>query len=152
MHICLKNKKNGLAIIGCPAKLKPMWQDKLNEQLPTKRPYKVGIITYEEAKNPVIRKSIMKNLPDFLILDEAHFVKNMKADRTEAMIGNPFDKMAIKRSLAWSCDFILFCSATPMPSRVGELYTVLWSMNIPEIKDYSYESFVVKFAKKTQAV
>ena len=45
----------------------------------------------------MFRKALVKHKPEFLILDEAHFVKNDRSERTKAVIGTPTDAMAIKK-------------------------------------------------------
>jgi len=148
VHVCLSKTKASFVVLVCPTKIKKAWLLKLNQFLPKKRAYKIALITYEELKDPVRRRSLIQHKPDFTIFDEGHYVKTHTSLRTLASVGSFYDKNLQNQSLAWNSKFILYLTATPMPSRIGELYTMLWSMRVPEIRKYTYNEFIEKFSDK----
>lgn len=110
-------------LIICPNTLKINWRNELNKWLV--RPLKVGIqyagqpyvgdlvdvllINYDiVSKFPELKKSRW----DLRVMDECHFVKNAKAQRTKA-------------TLAIKSTYKLALSGTPMLNRPVELFTIL---------------------------
>lgn len=76
----------------------------------------VGITTYET----ITRLELGQEHIDLLVVDEAHYVKNPKAQRTQAL-----------SRLAEAAEYVLFMTGTPLENRVEEM-TFLVSMLNPE--------------------
>lgn len=77
----------------------------------------VGITTYET----ITRLELGQERIDLLVVDEAHYVKNPKAQRTQAL-----------SRLADAAEYVLFMTGTPLENRVEEM-TFLVSMLNAEI-------------------
>lgn len=81
----------------------------------TRRYPDVGLITViPDSMLPKITKSHLPKKPFFLVVDEAHRFKNLKARRTKAMF-----------AVADLASRIVYLSGTPMPNGPIELYSVL---------------------------
>ena len=109
-------------IIVCPSIMKYIWQEELlkhagleSEVVQGRKPYHpqedIVILNYEILSYWV--GSILAGKPKLLIVDESHYIKNPKAQRTKAckkMAGTPH---------------ILALSGTPMINRPAELFPIL---------------------------
>ena len=71
---------------------------------------------------------------DVAVIDEMHFLKNHKAQRTIAAFGK---QGVIRNSKRMWC-----LSATPMPNHVGELWTMLYTFGATHLK---YTPFIEKY-------
>ena len=74
-----------------------------------------------------------------IVVDEAHYIKDRHAQRTQAII-----------PLLHECDKVLLCTGTPCPSRPEELFTLLHALR-PSIVP-SFAQFAVRYcnARKTR--
>lgn len=109
-------------LIVCPASLKMNWENECNKWLT--RPMVVGIFP-EPAQIVIINYDQLKKLPghlvfDLLIVDEAQYVKNPKAQRTKLL------STIVKR-----CKRKVFLTGTPIVNRPIELWPML-QMLAPE--------------------
>jgi len=123
-------------IIVCPASLKWMWETFIHEILKTRcgilngtTPPKRGlisqhdylIINYEILQHWV---DVLKKLnPKILIIDECHYIKNHKAQRTKAV-----HKLK-------DIPYIIALSGTPLTNRPAELWNVLHLLRPELFKD-----------------
>lgn len=71
-----------------------------------------------------------------LLVDEAHYLKSLDAERAKAVIG--------KHGLVHSADRTWFLSATPTPNNPSELWTIL---RVAGVTDLSFDEFVARFCK-----
>lgn len=82
---------------------------------------------------------VAKELPpnkawDVAILDEAHFLKNLNAQRTKLVLGTNGVLRAAKK---------IWClTGTPAPNHAGELWAMLYTFGVTKLK---YEEFVSRF-------
>lgn len=102
------------ATIVCPAVAVPMWQ---KEWKKWGGPGQPTILSYDRLRRDPKRAGN----PDLVILDEAHYLKNLLAKRSHVAY-----KLAQEASVAW------LLSATPMPNHPGELWAPIKSL-WPEI-------------------
>jgi SWI/SNF-related matrix-associated actin-dependent regulator 1 of chromatin subfamily A len=96
----------------------------------------VVICSYEIATAK--RKELMDREWTVLILDEAHYLKNRKAERTRAVYG----RSRVIKGIADTARYVWRLTGTPMPNAADELYTHLKSAGLV---DYAYWDFVSKF-------
>ena len=141
---------NGLAVIVCPAFLRLNWKREIlkftnlscqivNAKTSYLKIPQVIISSYENVKN--IPLDLM---PNFLVLDESHYIKNMKAARTKAVI---------KMITECRPEYFVALSGTPILNNVTEFYSVLKLLStcpsgtngIP-IQQRSQYGFSMKFA------
>lgn len=74
----------------------------------------VGITTYET----ITRLELGQERIDLLVVDEAHYVKNPKAQRTQAL-----------QLLAQAAEYVLFMTGTPLENRVEEMIFLVSMLN-----------------------
>ena len=140
------------AIVVCPASLKTNWEDefekftggiavKILDGSPKVR--KTQLIEFMMIEGPRVLISNYEQIDthledlnkikfDVAIFDEAHYIKNYKAKRTQASL-NLYSKRT----------FML--SGTPMLNNVGELWTLLHRANPTEPDFKTYWRFLNKF-------
>lgn len=100
--------------IVCPAVAVPMWQSEWEKWTGPGQP---NILSYDRLRRDPKRAGN----PDLVILDEAHYLKNMTAKRSHVAY-----QLAQNAPIAW------LLSATPMPNHPGELWAPIKSL-WPEI-------------------
>lgn len=98
----------------CPAVAVPMWQSEWEKWGGPGQPI---ILSYDRLRRDPSRAGN----PDLVILDEAHYLKNLLAKRSHVAY-----RLAQNASIAW------LLSATPMPNHPGELWAPIKSL-WPEI-------------------
>lgn len=113
------------ALIICPASLRLVWRDALEQWLLDVGQRKVGlddpsadinITSYEMAVRH--EAALRAQSWDFMICDECHYLKNSKSKRTKAILGKGCrDPIGQKR--------IIMMSGTPMMNRPIELWPLL---------------------------
>lgn len=132
------------AIVVCPASLRLNWQREIEKW--SVRPFRIGIV--EGSKFPkndpeivIINYDVLaKHLPrlsesifDVGIFDEAHYLKNLKTQRTKAAL-------ALK-SLRW-----LFLTGTPILNKPIELFPMLTRLD-PEGLGKNFMSYARRYCK-----
>ena len=126
------NKDIKTVLVICPASLKINWKQEMEKWLV--RDYTVSmpngkftmtdivIVNYESVKKYFdILKSRMW---DLMILDESHYIKNYKAQRTKFITGFIQNKVAVKGLKDYAKQKILL-TGTPIMNRPDELITQL---------------------------
>lgn len=98
-------------LIICPKSVISVWDQEL-----VKWGYKgeAKILNYEACRKDSTLKKLIETTYDVLILDEAHRVKNYKAQQTKAVLGPIWDK----------CKYKIALSATPFTSSVADGFTL----------------------------
>jgi len=84
----------------------------------------VTITSYDLAVGPLFDE-LVKNDFDALCLDEAHKLKNHKAKRTKAVLGERCDRVG---GIAERCEHVIPMSGTPAPNHPGELWPILHAL------------------------
>jgi SWI/SNF-related matrix-associated actin-dependent regulator 1 of chromatin subfamily A len=137
LGIINSDKSIANVLVICPASLKLNWQREARKWLT--RPLKVSIangafnpggmviVNYEQVKK--YRTNIDAVQWDALIVDEAHYLKNAKADRTAVVFGR-FNKDDPKKTInPIRARRRLFLTGTPILNRPEELWTLLRSID-----------------------
>lgn len=105
----------------------------------TKGPYGISnagacVVSYDRAGRPDVAKALRAR-GGRLILDEAHYLKNLQAKRTRAVLS--------KHGIAGGFETADFLTGTPVPNHVGELYPMLRTAGRYVAK---YHDFMRQFA------
>lgn len=102
---------------------------------------KFTIISYDKARSLSLRQEICSKGIEILILDEAHYLKNKSAARTQAIYGEAGLARKIKK--------VWLLSGTFAPNNASELYThlrTLFNDHLPDCAK-SYQGFLQHFCK-----
>lgn len=128
------------AIIICPASLKINWQREIKKWMnedaiivngkQIENGHKIYIINYDILKNH--KDAILNIAPQIMILDESHYVKNYKAQRTKLIV-----------ELSQKIPKKILLTGTPILNRPKELWTQL---NVIDPKTYNnFFNFGVRY-------
>lgn len=141
------NSKNILII--CPASLRINWKKEAEKWLVSSHTFYVVennneipenatcvITNYDRIKGQVL-DSILKREWDLLIVDECHYLKNPKAQRTQRVMGT-----RDTRGLVSVCKKRLFLTGTPILNRPIELHPI-----VAHLKPSEFGKFM-PFAKR----
>jgi SWI/SNF-related matrix-associated actin-dependent regulator 1 of chromatin subfamily A len=77
--------------------------------------------------NLKVIESLMKRTWDLIAVDEAHYLKNLNARRTKAVLGDPFKKKTdpSKNGLADLAKRKVFMTGTPIPNKPIEIWPIV---------------------------
>jgi len=121
-YAAINHARPGLVV--CPANVKYNWQKEIKKWLPGEMvqvidssktemvPAEFYIITYDLLVNRL--QDILRIRPQLTIIDEAHYIKNSKAQRTVATM-----------TVARHCPRVIALSGTAIASRPKEFFNVL---------------------------
>lgn len=106
-------------VVVAPAKLRATWHRSFEEFGRTYAHRKLRVMSYEEATTVFAEVGTTKNvrMPDCIILDEAHYLKDWQSQRTQAIYPN------------CGSDYVWPASGTPMPNDPSELWTHFYYLN-----------------------
>jgi SWI/SNF-related matrix-associated actin-dependent regulator 1 of chromatin subfamily A len=125
-------------LVCCPASVRINWDCELSEWFGGKsNGVRWDVISYEGAggkPGEEIRKA-KKHYRAF-IPDEAHFLKNLEARRTHAVLG--------REGLARLADYVWPLTGTPVLNRPIELYPLLKTLH-PVFRDISYNAYAQRY-------
>lgn len=154
--ICNANEgKRNLVI--CPASIRLNWQREIRDwstlsTLSTYpilkashgvNPYSNYVMTsYELGRHDSIHPALCEGMWDNLIIDEAHYLKNITARRTQAVFGGG---KYIDENLASRCGNIIALTGTPLPNRPRECYTLARALAWDSIDWMSFDDFCYRF-------
>lgn len=113
-------------LVVCPLSLKINWQNELNIWL-TRDDVVVQVVHFD------MLKKVNPNSIDLLIIDEAHFIKNPKSQRT----------MAIK-ALSRKAKHCIMLTGTPVDNRPLELWPLIQILDPKKWDPAGYTSVMVK--------
>jgi SNF2 family DNA or RNA helicase len=130
-------------LIICPASLKINWKREwkkwdikdlhvsiVEKSFNLAQSQQVVIVNYDKLKK--FRAEIRKTEWDLLIVDEAHFLKSSKAQRTREVLGGikrNADREIVERVTPIPAKRRLFLTGTPILSRPKELWPILQSLD-----------------------
>lgn len=158
--ICFANELRAKRVLViCPANIRLQWAKRIREWSTLKWPFTVypilkgahgvhptaewTIVSYDLARTPAIGKALSKGRYDLLILDEAHYLKELDSQRTRAIFGGgstepftPFGERAER---------ILALTGTPLPNRPREAYTLARALCFDSIDFMSEDKFKKRF-------
>lgn len=119
-------------LILCPAVMRYTWQDELNLWSTIDRkiivlesgsqinklkdlPVNAAVIcSYDLARTSRVKEALSAFEYDGVIYDEAHYLKNRKAERTKVSLGSLFE----------ACKYKIFLTGTPFLTRIVDGYTL----------------------------
>ena len=124
-------------LVLCPANIRLQWVRRIYEWSTMQWPFTVHsvlgarqgihpaaewtVISYDLARTPAMGKLLAQGRYDVLILDEAHMLKSMDAQRTHAVFGG--GRLGFP-ALASCAEHVLALTGTPLPNRPREAYTL----------------------------
>lgn len=141
--VLINSLKMRRVLIVCKASIKRNWQHKLEEWLTSRRVIQiidkktdfisdfaeVVIVNYDLITHSYIHQQLTETKWDLLICDEAHYLKNLDAKRTKAVL----DKTGLVRC----ANRTLMMTGTPVLNRPKELYPILRVLAPMVIAPYS---------------
>lgn len=98
------------------------------------------IISYDLLRSAPIATALAERKFDFVILDEAHYLKTASSQRTRGVFG--------ERGLASNCGAVLCLTGTPLPNRPRECFTLAKSLDYSCIDFMSEQEFRERFNPK----
>lgn len=138
-------------LVVCPSSLRLNWQRELAkwlvrpltiEVLDEHRPLptadaQVVVVNYERARKDEVRAALMARTWDLLVVDEAHRIKNPKAQQTVCVLGKPArkDEPAIP-GLVSRARRKVFLTGTPVLNRPIELHPLLATLAPSEFGNF----------------
>lgn len=120
-------------LVVCPAALKINWTREISawavgapkiRQLTggyLEAPADWDVVSYTAAIRKDVRGFIMDQIYDLVIVDEAHYCKTVKAERSKAVIGTTKTLGFISRAAR-----TVFITGTPVPNRPVESWNFIW--------------------------
>jgi hypothetical protein len=137
--ICVANEMRAKRVLVlCPANIRLQWAARINAWTTMKWPYTVHVVlhgrhgihptaawtvvSYDLARTAPIWRALAEGAYDLLILDEAHYLKSVDAERTRTVFGGGAHPLAV--SLASQAGAVLALTGTPLPNRPREAYTL----------------------------
>lgn len=103
------------------------------------------IISYNLLSNRLLFERLMNELrPQLLILDEAHFLKEVTSKRSRAVWGY-HDERENAAGLAEGAEKVLALTGTPLPNRPAEGYTLARGLNWAAIDFMSKDAYRMSF-------
>ena len=130
-------KKYNLIGVIAPAFLAPVWRREIAARCDDGREYKFAIYSYSEISDTQVLLHAKSSKYDLIILDEIHWVKNYKAARTVATLGD--------HGIHKVADRLLGLSGTYPPNTVGDCYTWLNASDSP-LAQNGFEMFCREFS------
>lgn len=144
----------GIGVVTCPSAVQGVWEaesemeglvpflltsttlKKLDAAFGT---YDIIVVSIDlVARNPKVHAAIKAMEPSVLMVDECHYVKELSAKRTQAILAGP-------NALAKGCERVWLTSGTPAPNHVGELYPMIISTEPTRIGEMSRDAFEMAY-------
>ena len=146
--VALLYKENWPVLIICPSSLKLVWRDEILKWIPDINKDKINIQVFKSSKDPFkngekfyimsydlttkLEKKIIEKNFNFIIADEAHYLKSPDAKRTKCLI-----------PIIQTSKRVLLLTGTPILSRPVELYPLL-TMLRPDLF-HNFKAFGVRY-------
>lgn len=139
-------------LIVCPASLKANWVRELNKWLVRPRQIAVANGQFPDAEIVVInydilgkhRATLMAVTWDLLVADESQYLKNEKAQRTQALLGQ-WTKDKADRMLPVQAKRKVFLTGTPIVNRPRELWTTVKALDPNGLGSGNFPKFGVRY-------
>lgn len=87
------------------------------------------IVNYDRARDEVLRAELMACRWDLFAADEAHFLKNPKAQRTIACLGKEVNGALVERGFRQASARFIAMTGTPLPNKPVEMWPVLHAVS-----------------------
>ena len=108
-------------VVICPAIARSNWRRELEHW---NFSGEAVIESYDKSIRPSFEHTIRTYVPDLMILDEAHYLKNPKSQRTRTLYG----KGCTGNGLIRYAKRVWLLSGTPMPNNASELWPMMYAM------------------------
>lgn len=146
-------------LVVCPAAIRLAWQREIRDWSILPRVATYPILKSSDGVNPftnytIISYALLRNLGihdalceidwDLLVLDEAHYLKTLEAQRTRAVFGGGEGAFAFSH-ISEHAKRIVGLTGTPLPNRPRECYTLTRALNWEAIDWMSFDSFSYRF-------
>ena len=158
--ICFANEIGARRVLViCPASIRLQWVRRIREWTTMRWPYVVHpilqsrhgvhptaewtVVSYDLARTEAIGKALAKGQYDLLILDEAHYLKEITSGRTRSLFGGG----AVRHfsPIADRAERVLALTGTPLPNRPREAYTLARALCFDAIDWQSEDNFKERF-------
>jgi SNF2 family DNA or RNA helicase len=175
--ICYANEIGAKRVLVlCPANIRGQWVDRIREWSTMRWPYVIypiihgrngvhpqahwTVVSYDLARTATIGKCLAQGTYDLIILDEAHYLKNIETNRTRSVFGDHtgwmrepirnnakeiIDYEKLFQALSSRCGAILALTGTPLPNRPREAYTLARGLCFDSIDWVSEAHFKSRF-------
>jgi len=146
-------------LVICPANIRLQWAKNIRRWSTMEYPYVVypilhgrhgvhptaawTVVSYDLARTAPIGKALARGEYDLLILDEAHYTKEVSSLRSRAIWGGGENR--VFEALASRAKAILALTGTPLPNRPREAYTLARGLCFDAIDFMSEDSFRDRF-------
>jgi len=144
-------------VIVCPASLRYQWQYEIYKWYPEighqttivadgtqEIRSNMPIVSYNMVLNDYIRNQLIDLKPQVMIVDEAHYLKNMESQRTHCILGR-VDNVP-KSSLVHAAKHRWFLTATPLTGKPANLYPILTTIAHRKLHPYTtWPSFAKRY-------
>lgn len=144
-------------LIICPASIRQQWAARARlwstiprplcgivtssrRGIPPSATHHFTIVSYELARVKPILEAIRSQRYDFLILDEAHYVKDGSSGRSRAIFGD--------EGIATRARYVLALTGTPLPNRPAELFSLAKGLCWDSIDWLSEHAFQQRFNRR----
>ena len=140
-------------LVICPASLRLMWRDEMKKWYPGQDPVPVlsGATEVDHEQSVIVSYHLVDKVksykPDFIIVDEAHYLKNIIAAKTKKNIKyvQRTQKILRKGGIIHKAPGI-FLTGTPLPNgKPNELWPILKAVRPDIINNQGYDAFVRKY-------
>lgn len=139
-------------LVICPAAVVENWRREIMAH--REGDWQAAVFSYDAAVEKY-RPAIMRDWFDRIIIDEAHFLKEITAKRTRAIYGfNSGFEISAAHSIVQRGGAVSLLSGTPMPNYPNEIYTHLRALHQDAIvssvtgKPYTYVEFEERYCRK----
>jgi SWI/SNF-related matrix-associated actin-dependent regulator 1 of chromatin subfamily A len=102
------------------------------------------IVSYDLTRNEGIHAALCDGMWDLIIVDEAHFLKESSAKRTQAIFGTTRGQYS-EANLANRCGQIVGLTGTPLVNRPRECYTLARALCWEAIDWQSQDDFLFRY-------
>ncbi len=158
--ICYANELRAKRVlVCCPANIRLQWCRRIRTWTTMRWPYTVYpilngrhgvhptaqwlVVSYDLVRTSPIWRAIAQLNFDLLVLDEAHYLKTIDAQRTRTVFGG--GDAPVADALASRCAHVLALTGTPLPNRPREAYTLARGLCFDAIDWISEERFRERF-------
>lgn len=153
-------KKMERVLVICPANIRMNWRREVLKwsTIPSPRSYPVtkaadGIspsanfvmISYELCRNEALHAALYDLKWDMIVVDEAHYLKDKGAGRTQAVFGGGRKGEFSKRALVDKADKVVCLTGTPLPNRPRECFTIASALHPESIDWMNFDEFTYRF-------
>jgi SWI/SNF-related matrix-associated actin-dependent regulator 1 of chromatin subfamily A len=154
-------------LVVCPASIRFQWLRRIAEWSTMRRPFCYAVtssrygtnenaewtvVSYELARAPGILRGLVRQRFDLLIVDEAHYAKDIKSKRSRAIFGYHDGRVddgkseeVVTACLMEVCTRTLTLSGTPLPNRPAEAYVLCRALNWESVDWLSEKRFRERF-------